>query len=207
MANLEQRKISKTLNDFYNKPVAKVSAELVFSIIAVIFFALFAIRPTLVTMSDLIKEIDEKKVLDNQLAQKVAALNSIQNEYLALQDRLPLLDEAIPSTPEFIQAIKLIEKLASDHQLMIQSISVPDIPPEPTASESADLTNKTRLVRPISINVTGDYAAIRQFIEDMRNLRRTTIIDSIIFSLNDETGSKKLRATITVNIVYFGVEK
>jgi hypothetical protein len=25
--------------------------------------------------------------------------------------------------------------------------------------------------------------------------------------LNDETGSKKLRATITVNIVYFGVEK
>lgn len=206
MASLEQRQIAKTLNDFYNKPVAKVSAELVFSIVAVIFFALFAIRPTLITMSDLIREIDEKKVLNDKLGQKVAALNSIQNEYLALQDRMPLLDEAIPSTPQFVTAIKLIEKVASEQKLVIQNIQANEVPQEPAAAQDVSFSAKTRLVKPISISVTGDYTSIKNFIEELRKLRRTTIIDSIIFSLTDESASKKLRATITINLVYFGKE-
>lgn len=206
MPSLERRQISKTLNDFYNKPVAKVSAELVFSIVAVIFFALFAIRPTLLTMSDLIREIDEKKALNDRLGQKVAALNSIQNEYLAFQDRLPLLDEAIPPTPEFVQTIKLIEKVASEQKLVIQNIQANEVPKEPAADQDASFSAKTRLIKPISISVVGDYPSIKNFIEELRKLRRTTVIDTIIFNISEENGTRKLRATITINLVYFGVE-
>ena len=74
----KRQQLTNTLVEFYNQPIAKVSLELFLSIVAVIFFAIFAIRPTLLTMSDLIKELQEKEVLNEKLSQKTAALSSVQ---------------------------------------------------------------------------------------------------------------------------------
>ncbi len=105
--------------NFYQRPVAKVSLELFFSIGAVLFFAVFAIRPTLLTMSDLIKELEDKRNLDQQLSQKIAALSTAQASFLGAQNRLVVLDEAIPTSPQFIYSLKLLEKVASDNRLVI----------------------------------------------------------------------------------------
>src|SRR5258708_18911937 len=94
-----QAQLNQALFQFYDRPVAKVSMELVFSVVMVIVFAVFAIRPTLVTMANLSKEIQDKKDLKDQLGQKAAALNTLQAQYLALQNRLPVLDNALPTTP------------------------------------------------------------------------------------------------------------
>jgi hypothetical protein len=73
-AKLDRTQLMSALNDFYHKPVAMVSLELFLSIGAVVFFAIFAVRPTLLTMADLIKEIEDKRALDQQLQQKIASL-------------------------------------------------------------------------------------------------------------------------------------
>jgi hypothetical protein len=57
----QRQKLIRNLNAFYQKPVAKVSLELFLSVGTIIFFAMFAIRPTLLTMSDLVKEIEDKR--------------------------------------------------------------------------------------------------------------------------------------------------
>ena len=126
----KRQQLTKTLNDFYQRPVALVSLELFLTVGAVIFFAVFAIRPTLVTMSDLVKEIEDKKELDQKLTQKIASLSTAQSTYLEVQDRLYLLEQSLPSTPDFIFAIKVIEKIASDRNILIDSLSVPEIPKE-----------------------------------------------------------------------------
>ena len=51
----------RELQQFYQKPIAKVSAELLATLIVVIVLAFFAIRPTLLTMSQLLKDIDDRK--------------------------------------------------------------------------------------------------------------------------------------------------
>jgi uncharacterized protein (UPF0333 family) len=53
--------LTSTIIAFYQRPVAQVSLELVFSVIAIIVLTAAAIRPTLTTMSNLIHEIEEKK--------------------------------------------------------------------------------------------------------------------------------------------------
>lgn len=199
-----QREIRTTLIKFYNQPVAKVSLELFLSIGAVIFFAAFAIRPTLLTMSDLIKEIEDKTTLNEQLGQKSASLATAQTQYLNLKDRLLVLDQSLPSQPEFEQTLKIIEKIASDNQLIISSVQVNEIPKE--AEPTVPFSQKKKITVPISVSVTGDYLTIRNFVENIHNNRRTLIVDSIIFSVSEINNSKKLKANITVNMQYFGVE-
>lgn len=201
--NKKANDVTQNLLQFYDKPVAKVSLELVFSIVMVTFFAAFAIRPTLLTMSNLIKEIQDKQQLDDHLKQKIAALSSAQNEYLAAESRLAVLDEAIPSTPEVGQTLTMVERLASDRNVTITSITAKDVPKE--ATNSADFRQLKRISRPIVVTVTGDYPTIRQFVSDIQNVRRTLIVDNIIFTVTNNRTQKRLQAAITISMQYFGV--
>ncbi len=196
------KKIKTTLVQFYSKPIAKVSLELFMSIGAVIFFAVFAIRPTLVTMSDLIKEIEDKRELNQQLSQKIAALSSAQSQYLQLQDRLYVLDQAIPLQPEIEQSLKIIEKIASEQQLVIRSVTMKEIPED--HDPSIPFGQLERISVPISISVQGDFMSIRTFIEEMKNNRRALIVESVTFNVDEERDKKELVATIITELQYFG---
>lgn len=200
---LNRKDLTSALQQFYMQPVARVSVELLLTLGTILFFAVFAIRPTLLTMSDLIKEIEDKKKLDEQMTQKVAALSSAQSEYLALEDRLDVLDEALPSQPKLVESLKIIEKIASERNIAITSLNVNEIPAEPETPPAFDKTSRQSLTAALS--VSGDYLTIRQFIEDLKGTRRLFVIDTVVFSTSEERGSKTLRATITLSIPYFGV--
>jgi uncharacterized protein (UPF0333 family) len=74
MAKTDQAQLTAVLMDFYQKPIARVSIELILSVLIVILFAVFAIRPTLITMAELVKEIEDKKELSEQMNLKLASL-------------------------------------------------------------------------------------------------------------------------------------
>ena len=199
----ERNDLDTSLSNFYAKPVAIVSLELILSMGLVIFLGFFAVKPTLTTMSDLIKEIDDKKELTKQLDNKIAALGSAQAVYLAIQDRLTVLDEAIPSQPHLISSLKIIEKLAGENNVIVDSIGVPTIP-----DEVADISNGTKLARvslPVTITVKGDYVDIRAYVEALKNSRRSIVINTVTFNIEENRGDRKLSASITVNLPYFGV--
>jgi len=200
--NIRNQNITRLLTDFYQKPVAQVSSELVFSIVTIIVFAAFAIRPTLLTMSDLIKEMNDKETLNQALTQKVASLSSAQAQYANIQDQLTVLDQAIPPAPKLGEAVAIIEKLASEDKLLIKSMHTNEVPREDsTATGSAE---KTRVSKPVTVTVEGDYPTIRKFVTDLQSVRRAFVIDSVVFSISDEHGAKTLNAVITVNMQYFG---
>ena len=198
----KRQQLTSTLVEFYHQPVAQVSLELLLSILAVIFFAVFAIRPTLVTMSDLIKELEEKRLLDLKLSQKIASLATVQPQYQTARDQIQVLDEALPSSPEMIKTLKIIEKVASDRQLAITSISISEIPVINGPTSPGMKLN--RISYPISITVEGDYQTIRDFVEQLQNSRRVLATESVAFNLVEKQGLQSLQATITVSAPYFG---
>lgn len=197
--------ITSTLVEFYQQPVAQVSVELFLSIMAVLFFAMFAIRPTLVTMSDLVKEIEDKRKLDTQLSQKIASLSTAQGEFFSLQNDLPVLDDALPDTPEFAYSIKLIEKTASEMGLVITGLSVQEIPAEISNAQSGETTSEKNLERvtvPVTVSVTGEYLKIRDWLRLLKQQRRSVLIESIAFSTNDDSGTQQLKATADLGLPY-----
>lgn len=204
MATSQRNQLATTLLKFYDKPVAKVSLELVFTIGAVIIFALFAIRPTISTMGTLLKELEDKRSLNQRLAQKVASLDTVSEQYRANEARLAVLDQAIPPTPQFEQALLIIEKIASEGQLTIVSLQAKEVPKEPV--NDVPFSQKTRVSRPIILTVTGDYPAIRQLIENLHNAQRALIVDTVVFSVIEQRSRKTLQAAITINIPFFAAD-
>jgi Tfp pilus assembly protein PilO len=195
--------LQQTLRDFYDKPVARVSLELIFTVSTIILLALFAIRPTLLTVSDLIAEIDQKEALNDELALKVAALGSAQNEYSVLESRLPVLDEALPSIPRFNQVVQLIEVVATQNNVTLTQLAIQELPKE-VEVQPAEFGQASRQSRPVIVTITGQYANIRQFIEQLRQVRRTLIIDSITFKNLEKEGKFELNATMVVSAPFFG---
>jgi len=204
MSTNKQRQLTDTLLAFYNQPVARASLELFLTIGTVAFFALFAIRPTLLTMSNLIKELDDKKVLDTQLSEKIASLQSSQIQYAQLEQRLPLLDEAIPLQPQFYDAIVLVEKVASDNNLVIQNLSLQTIPADKELDQP--LTSQTRQFLPFRVTLSGDYESIKNFVSQVQSLRRLFTVESIVFNAKEEKQQRRLEATLNIYAYYYGVD-
>jgi type IV pilus assembly protein PilO len=204
MSTNKQRQLTDTLLAFYNQPVARASLELLLTIGTVAFFALFAIRPTLLTMSNLIKELDDKKVLDTQLSEKIASLQSSQIQYAQLEQRLPLLDEAIPLRPQFYEAIVLVEKVASDNNLVIQNLSLQTIPADKELDQP--LTSQTRQFLPFRVTLSGDYESIKNFVSQVQSLRRLFTVESIVFNAKEEKQQRRLEATLNIYAYYYGVD-
>ena len=207
MSTQQKRKkqVAVLLEQFYSNPVAKVSMELFLTVGLVVFLALFAIKPTLLTMSDLLKEIEDKQELDGQLSKKVAALGSAQSIYLDLEDRLEVLDAAIPSDPQTIKTLKMIEKIATDNSVVLGSVSLDEVP-ESTSVEGDNFDSLTRQSFTISVTAIGSYNSIKNFVSDLQNSQRTFIVDSVIFRISDSRGDKQLRASLSLQAPYFATK-
>ena len=180
--------------------MAKVSLEIFLSIGLISLLGIFAIQPTLVTMTDLVKEIDEKTVLNEQLSKKISALQTAQSVYAGIQPRLNLLEEAVPSRPQLVRTLKIVEKLASENNVVITGIATQSVPSE----EPSDTLSPKRQNMPLSISVRGDYPSIRSFVNAMLTSRRTFIVDTISFSIVENRSQRSLNATLTVNAPYYG---
>lgn len=201
-ASKYQQQLSSALYNFYQKPVARVSVELFLTIGLVMFLAIFAIRPTLITMSNLIKEIDDKKAHHEKLEKKIVSLATAQSEYSSFEDRLPYLDQAISSKPELVYSLKVIEKLASDNNVVMSGMTVSELPTE----ETTDTPFSTRVLNtlPISLNMVGDYISIRNFTEAIRNNRHAYMIENISFNLNKDETVQILNTSLTLSAPYYG---
>ncbi len=206
MATRKRKQLEEALNKFYHNPVAKVSLELFLTVVAIIFFAVFAIRPTLLTMSDLLKEIEDKDKLNKQLQKKVAALSTAQQEYQVHKKKLSLVDEAIPPNMQLIKSLKIIEKIASDKGLIISNLTLNQIPDE---KQEAQITfrNIKRVDQIIELSVLGDYPSIRDFIEELQRSRRLMVVNFIEFGIKESRGTTTLEATMNISVPYFRTEK
>lgn len=196
----------KFLLEFYEKPIAQVSTELFFTIAATIFFAIFAIRPTIITMTELVKEIEDKKRAATQLKNKVATLSTVQNEFFSLQDQFYVLEEAVPTTISFEKILPVIEKTASDLQISITSMQILDVPLTPL--EELPFKEKVPGVINMTVTISGSYSQIRDFISELGKLRPILTIDSVaVTSGSQEEVQDFLSATIRIQAHYFGKEQ
>lgn len=203
MPKTKQQNLQQALVDFYNKPVAKVSLELFFSLAAIIFFAVFAIQPTLKTMTELVKEIEDKRALSEKMDQKIASLSTAQSQYREYSDQFYLLEEAIPRSAVLVDSLKVIEKLASENNIIIESINLSDVPDDLNIAGS---DNAERVILTFNVNISGDYLDIRQFVEALISSRRMLIVDQINFSLANNQEYQYLTATVRINAPYYQLE-
>ncbi len=169
------------LNRFYDKPIARVSLTLILSLLCIGFFAIAAIKPTLETMAQLIRNIEQQKEIDQKLTQKITALTVAQRELSQKESSFAVLDTAIPSTPKYNELLTALEKIASERQVVFVSAIAQEVPIEKTSipislQSSADVPLELESF-PLTLSFSGEYESLIGILEDLQNLRRVLLID------------------------------
>jgi len=167
----------------YIKPIIRSKkvqeyGPLIFSLIMVSFFSIFALRPTLTTIASLQKAIETQNALYNQLSEKIETIRTAKNNYLAMDPiAREAIDSLIPNETALPELINDIRSLAAVYDASISGLQF----------ETLDLDGKpVNLVRqpaakeiPFTINIRGEYITILQFLDSLNKIDRIISIDTI----------------------------
>lgn len=168
------RRYFRDISRFYKIKKVRVYTNAVLTLGAIAFFLFFAIRPTVVTITALIKEIKEKKEVVAALEDKINALSLAQQNYQAVANDLYLIDQSLPLNPFLHELIRQIEILSVKDGVKIETFQFSSVEIK---------KEKPKGEKEIEFNlvVSGEYLNIKNFLTDLNNLRRLISFDN--FSL------------------------
>lgn len=171
------------LQPMMKKPKMRASTTAVFSFLAISLFAWYAIRPTAQTIIYLRREIQDKTILNEQMENKITALIEAQEKYESIENRLPVLKQALPGNPDAIILARQLRNLASISGASISAIQIPSLPilGQEATPGAKQVQSKALENFPINITLSGPYSALKLFIDGLLTLRRITSIESISF--------------------------
>ncbi|RJR25951.1 hypothetical protein C4578_00610 [Candidatus Microgenomates bacterium] len=164
------------------------------SISTAAFFLIMAIKPTLVTITSLRKEIKEKREASEKLQQKIDAIVKAQEEYAKNAEYMALLDEALPKQNEFPQLALFFETAASSSGVELRTINFEKVGSQPKAVKGKETQTSSFN---FSINVIGQYQQLKDFLGFMEASRRMVKIKETSFSESKNKEEPVLMLIIT----------
>lgn len=204
MTNLPKTAFRYRLSEI-PKPVREKTqqwAPTVAAIFLIAFFVIFAIRPTIVTISELLAEIKAREELNEKLSVKINQILTAQTLYNQIYDRLYLLDQALPDNSEFAQFSQTVESARLENNLNLKALNYAAI--ILTEKENQKTTGQENQDFSFSAGLEGYYPNLKSFLETLFNQRRIVYIDSLKISQekkteNKETTEENLPLTIAIN--------
>lgn len=160
-------------------PKARSFAWLSLSIFTVSFFIIMAIKPTLVTIAKLNREIKDKKEASLKLQEKINSIIAAQQEFSANVDNLYLIGEALPEKSEFPRLANFFEQTASVNEVTLQSLNFEKIGDSKTTPANNPSTLHSLN---FSLGISGDYFKLRNFLNTLESSRRIVKIQRVSFN-------------------------
>jgi len=187
----------------------RVYLELILSLLAISFFSIFAIRPTLITISQLIKEIESKQETLQKIDSKIKQLSTAKSFYEAQKEGIDLITLAISNKPEPEKFARQIQNLSVKDQIKIMSLSTgggvilgdKEAGSKSTQGQKPSETNSFDFT--FHAKTSSDrYVFLEQFISDFLNLMTLSKIKSIKISTSKDELGKSLIMSISGEVPY-----
>ena len=147
---------------------------LVLTIIALTFFGLFAINPTLTTIAKLERELDDNQFVDDQLQRKIQNLSSLQTSYAGISNDLPMIESSIPKNPQAPILIAQVQSVAKTNNVTLLSTQV-----FPVELNQYAKTDKSQSAFSFIILGEGTKSSISDFVDRMSKMQRVISLDQI----------------------------
>lgn len=185
----------------------KIYMELFLSLATISIFALFALKPTLITIAQLVKEIESKKETISTLDKKIENLAQAQATYEQEKEKILLLETSIPKEPSPERFLRQIEALSTRDATVVLSISLGKTTilgqeqPEKTDSQLEPLPGGADELS-FGITTTSIYPTLNTFLADMEKMRRPVKTDSLNFKLTETEEGTILKLVVNGRTPY-----
>lgn len=186
----------RSLSAAHHKEI-RTYATLILTLVAVSFFGIFAITPTLSTIVQLRKSLNDSKYIDSQLQTKIAHLTKLQESYASVSKDLPLIYAAIPQTPATTRLAGQIRQLATDANVTLFDINIQSVSIARSGAEKS-------VLQPFIINVTvkGDNESLQKFAAMLINFDRIVTINFLTLTLPQENKTTNHQLNLQVTAYY-----
>lgn len=170
----------------YIKPILKnkivrTYSSLIFSLITVTIFSLFAIKPTLSTIISLQKSIIEQQQVLDKITTKVEGLSQGRKNYEAIDQKAKVnLISLMPNSTQLPNLIDTISSLAINYQASISGVQIQPIDLEGPPS----IISKEAIIKEIdfTFNTRGSYQQMVGLLNSLAQLNRLINIQSVNFN-------------------------
>ena len=175
MPNLKQEKAQKF-------------TSVVLTFIALSFFGLFAINPTISTIVRLRRELTDNHFTEKQLTQKINNLSSLGRQYQVLEADIPYVTASMPKDPQISLLVAQLQSLAKDAGVDLsglQTFQVEVTTPKTAQKKFSSFT--------FSLIAEGGYNNILKLIDSISNMQRVVSLDIIAINRkSDQSGTIQL---------------
>ncbi|MCD4756027.1 hypothetical protein K8R20_00175 [bacterium] len=164
-----------------------------FTVLMAILLITFAIRPTLLTINGINKEIKEKEKIYEALDSKISALVQLDTQYVELSEDLDSLQLLYPTSGNFSLFMSNIDAVVSRNGFLLRSLSFTEY--------ETDLYNVNTLVLSpwaVQISVMGPESNMDNLFEDLESMPMYPVIDRFSFGEEEQDGSKKFSISMRI---------
>lgn len=148
---------------------------LTLTLITFSIFAVFAISPTLGTITDLQKQISDSQFVNDQLQKKITALSLLQDNYTRLKPQLPAVMDAVPTTSNIAAFLGQLQTVAASSDVVVDRVQT--LPVDfGTTDPLAKYTTFS-----FAIDVEGSQDNSILFLKNITNFSRLISIDALSF--------------------------
>ena len=155
-----------------------------FTLIALSFLGIFAIYPTLSTITELKKTLADLQFVNQQLQIKSQNLSTLQGKYQSLTDTLPVVLQAMPEKPEAPKIVAEVNALLSDSHLKATSIRMGGL--ELTSDKKVPMNKAGSFT--FSLDAEGTYNDMLIFIQRLTHIDRIITLEQVSISKENDKG-------------------
>jgi Tfp pilus assembly protein PilO len=150
---------------------------------ALSFFGIFAINPTLSTITDLKKQLTDDTSVNQQLRTKTDNLSSLEQQYNQLGSNLTNIYNAIPQGANVPLLSAQLSALGKKHNVTITIYRVAEV------QLASSPNNKKTQSFIFNLQVTGNYNDMVAFSTELASLNRIITIESMEIGRDTQSGN------------------
>jgi len=194
-----------------------IYTEIFLSLITISLFSIFALRPTLTTIAQLIKDVESKKNTLSSVNEKIEKISKAQLIYDQQKKNIELLYLAIPKTASPDAFVRQVEFLSASNQAIIDSIGTGKAVILGKESESPKSNNDIQKITDgmnsfsIYVSTQTDLSKFEpsiNFISSLENLLTPLVIDNLSFSVvENKDSTKSIINSISGQVTYLKREE
>lgn len=198
-----RQQISRRLKIIYSKPLTKETLNLILSLLLSLFFILFALRPTILIIVKLWKEIEIKQEIVKKMDGKITNLNQAQISLEKTKNLTPIVNKVLPPNASFPRFEREFTYLAFENNLEITSLNFDQFY---LIGKTIDVDPSKQINISFNSELTGSFENIKKFLAELENLDRIVILEKTIMNTQSEKETTMLDLVINGNIFYYPQE-
>ena len=152
-----------------------------FSVFVMIILIVFAIRPTILTITRINKEIKEKSTVDSLLDTKINTLTMLDREYATSRKDLNNLELIFPADGNFSLFMSNIDAIVARNGFSLTSINF-----DKYKGESFNVGTKVLVPKAARLSIKGKSSNLINLLKDLEALPMYPVVETVSYSTQED---------------------